>query len=187
MKKDYAKTVFLSFLTALILLLPIWVIAQSPRVFKVNDFDLEGKVRSCEVITDYGKETFEFNEAGFLMKSITSYNEQDYDITYYKYQGSELAERRDEVYRDGIFDKSVSIAHLYELDTTSRKKITEKIVSYDQDFLDKYEYHYDIDDNLVKIIRSNNEGIDETLVEYSSYKGEKHKKPLPEWSHTKIC
>ena len=154
------------------MLTPALIIAQAPRVFTVQDFDLIGKVKSCEVVTDYGKETFEFNEAGLLTKSITRYSEQDYDITHYKYQGAELAERRNEVYREKVFDKSVSIAHLYDLDTISRKKITEKIVSYDQDFLDKYEYQYDIEDRLVKVIRSNNEGLDETLIKYTSYKGE---------------
>lgn len=172
MKKYYAQDVYMPFLTAILLLIPALLIGQSPRVFTLQDFDLIGKVKTCEVITDYGKETFEFNEAGLLIKSITKYNEQDYDITYYKYQGEELAERRDEVYRDKIFDKSVSIAHLYELDTTSAKKITEKIVSYDQDFLDKYEYQYDIDNRLVRIIRSNNDGLDETLIKYTTFKGE---------------
>jgi len=172
MTKNYAQNIFLTFLTAVVLLMPAVITAQSPRVFTLQDFELIGKVRSCDVITDYGMETFEFNEVGFLTKSITRYNEQDYNITYYKYQGKELAERRDEVYRDGIFDKSVSIAHLYELDTTSRKKITENIISYDQDFLDKYEYQFDIEHRLVKVIRSNNEGLDETLIEYTNYKGE---------------
>ncbi len=172
MKKNYTQNVILSLITAVVLLCPVIVVSQAPRIFTVQDFDLLGKVKSCEVITDYGKETFEFNESGLLTKSITSFNEQDYDITYYKYVGKELAERRDEVYRDGVFDKTVSIAHLYDIDTTSFKKITEKIITYDEDFIDKYEYQYDLENKLVKVIRSNNEGLDETRIAYTSYKGE---------------
>lgn len=172
MKKNYILNDILSLLTAALLLCSAIGKAQAPRIFTAQDFDLNGKVKSCEVITDYGKETFEFNEMGLLTKSVTSFNEQDYDITYYKYAGGELAERRDEVYRDGVFDKSVSIAHLYEVDTTSVKRIIEKIVTYDEDFLDKYEYQFDLENKLVKVIRSNNEGLDETLIEYTSYKGE---------------
>lgn len=172
MKKNYFSQTFFSALMTLVVLVPMFLSSQEPRVFTVLDFDLLGKVRSCEVITDYGKESFEFNEEGLLTKSITRYNEKDYDATYYKYQGSELAERRDEVYRDGVFDKNTSIAHLYDLDTTGRKKITERIVSYSEEFLDKYEYHYNLDDKLVKIIRSNNDGLDETIIKYTDYKGE---------------
>ncbi|MCW5516594.1 hypothetical protein [Muriicola sp. Z0-33] len=172
MKRNYPQNVILSFLTAVVLLCSAMGLAQAPRIFTVQDFELTGKVKSCQVITPYGKETFEFNEAGLLTKSITSFNEQDYDITYYKYQGEELSERRDEIYRDGVFDKSVSMAHLYHIDTTSTKKITEKIVTYDEDFIDKYEYQYNLEDRLVKVIRSNNEGLDETLIEYTNYKSE---------------
>ena len=171
MTKNYAQKFIFIFLTVVLLWFPD-VTAQAPRLFTVQDFELSGKVKFCEVITDYGKETFEFNTSGFLTKSITSYNEQDYDISYYKYQGANLIERRNEVYRNGEFDKSTSIAHLYVIDTTSNKKITEKIVSYAEDFLEKYEYQYDIEDKLVKVIRTNNEGLDETLITYTSYKGE---------------
>ena len=172
MKKNYLSLTFLSIITVLIGHISGFTYAQEPKVFTVKDFDLLGKVKFCEVITDYGKEGFEFNEEGLLTKTTTRYNDRDYDITYYKYQGTELAERRDEVYRDGVFDRSTSIAHLYLLDTLGRKKITERIVSYKEEFLDKYEYHYDIEDKLVKIIRSNNEGLDETLIEYTEYKDE---------------
>lgn len=172
MKRNYPQNVILSFLTAVVSLYSVMGLAQAPRIFTAQDFELTGKVKSCQVITAYGKETFEFNEVGLLTKSITSFNEQDYDITYYKYQGEELSERRDEIYRDGVFDKSVSMAHLYTIDTTSTKKITEKIVTYNEDFIDKYEYQYNAENRLVKVIRSNNEGLDETLIEYTNYKSE---------------
>ncbi len=151
---------------------PMDLNSQELKVFTINDFDLHGNVKTCLVITDYGKEEFEFDEAGLLTKSVTRFNESDYDITYYKYAADQLLEKRLETYRDGVFDKSTSIANLYEIDTTGNRKVTEKIFSYNQEFIDQYEYYFDIDNNLVNIKRSNNTGIDETTIEYTYYKGE---------------
>ncbi|MGY8916224.1 MAG: hypothetical protein ACKVJF_14225, partial [Flavobacteriales bacterium] len=142
--------------------------SQEINIFKYTDFDLKGPVKSCLVITDYGKEEFEFNEAGLLTQAITRYNDDDYDITIYKYANTELKEKRFENYRDGVFDRNTSIANIYTIDTTRNKKITEKIVSYNKEFLDQYEYYYDKDDQLEKITRTSNDGIDETIVEYTS-------------------
>ncbi|MEX0291222.1 MAG: hypothetical protein AB3N14_19120 [Flavobacteriaceae bacterium] len=172
MKKNYLSHILLAYITAFLGMVSATSYSQEPEVFTIKDFDLLGKVKSCEVITDYGKEYFEFNEKGLLIKTITRYNEKDYDITYYKFQGTDLSERRNEVYRDGVFDRNTSIAHVYAVDTIGKKRITEKIISYNEEFLDEYEYLYDIDDRLVKITRSNNEGLDETLVEYTAYKDE---------------
>lgn len=172
MVKNY-KSTFLGILLGIITLLNAQSLcSQEINIFKYTDFDLKGPVKSCLVITDYGKEEFEFNEAGLLTQSITRYNDDDYDITIYKYAKGELKEKRFENYRDGVFDRNTSIANIYTIDTTGNKKITEKIVSYNKEFLDQYEYYYDKDDQLVKITRTSNDGIDATLVEYTAAKGE---------------
>ncbi|HMB63040.1 MAG TPA: hypothetical protein VKN36_08210 [Eudoraea sp.] len=172
MKKSYTLTIFLNFFSAVLFLLPASLFSQQPKVFTIEDFELSGMVKSCLVITDYGREEFEFNMDGYLTKLVTRYNEDDYDVTYYKYQGSDLAERRFETYRDGTFDKNTSIAHVYQTDTLGPKKITEKILSYNEIFLEKYEYQFDVDGQLVKIIRTNDEGLDETTVMYTNYQEE---------------
>ena len=172
MVKNYISTFLGIFLGILTVLNAQSLYSQEINIFKYTDFDLKGPVKSCLVITDYGKEEFEFNEEGLLTKAITRYNDDDYDITIYKYAKEELKEKRFENYRDGVFDRNTSIANIYTIDTTVNKKITEKIVSYNKEFLDQYEYYYDKDDQLVKITRTSNDGIDETLVEYTSVKGE---------------
>ncbi|MCK0192118.1 hypothetical protein [Arenibacter sp. F20364] len=146
--------------------------AQEIKVFTVEDFDLNGPVKSCLVSTDYGKEEYDFNKEGLLTKAVTRYNDTDYDITLYKLGGSELLEKRVENYRDGVFVRNTSIANFYELDTTEAKKITEKIISYNKEFLDQYEYNYGEDGKLSTIKRTNDSGIDETAVKYEVYKGE---------------
>jgi len=172
MQKIYTTFILELILVIGLFLLPCKTFTQEPQIFTLKDFDLRGTVKTCLVITDYGKEEFEFNRDGLLTKNVTRYNDSDYDITYYKYLGGQLMEKRDEIYREGQFDKQTSIAHFYEVDTTATKKVTEKIISYDEDVLDVYEYSYNEDGNLIKIIRSNNEGLDETNIEYGSYKGE---------------
>ena len=172
MVKNYISTFLGIFLGILTVLNAQSLYSQEINIFKYTDFDLKGPVKSCLVITDYGKEEFEFNEAGLLTKAITRYNDDDYDITIYKYAKEELKEKRFENYRDGVFDRNTSIANIYTIDTTANKKITEKIVSYNKEFLDQYEYYYDKDDQLVKITRTSTDGIDETLMEYSSANGE---------------
>ena len=146
--------------------------SQEIRIFNLADFDLKGPVKSCLVSTKYGKESYDFDKEGKLTKSVTRYNDADYDVTYYKYRGEELIERRFENYRNNIFESGTSYANFYEIDTIPVRKVTEKIISYDKEFLDRYEYIYNADNILVKIIRTNNDGNDETLIEYTDYKGE---------------
>ena len=163
----------------LLLFLPIFMQpnlhAQEIKIFKSTDFDLKGKVKKCLVRTDYGKEEYEFNEEGLLTKSITRYNEQDYDITHYKYLADELLEKRLEVYRDNVFDKITSIANFYTIDTTVNRKITEKIISYSKEFLGQYEYFYDNEGRLIRINHNDNEGSDETEIIYKNVEGEQTK------------
>lgn len=170
MVKNYIVLVF-----SIFFLFSKGMTSQEIKIFKVEDFDLKGKVKSCLVSTNYGKEEYDFNEAGLLTKSVTRYNEEDYDITYYKYINGMLLEKRLENYRENNFDSATSIANFYTIDSISNLKITEKIVSYNKDFLDQYEYFYKSADTLVKVIRTNNDGTDETLISYTNLKGESTK------------
>nr|WP_299381831.1 hypothetical protein [Allomuricauda sp.] len=146
--------------------------AQDLQVLKAKDFDLNGKVKSCLVITDYGKELFEFDEEGFLVRTITQYNETDQDITYYKYEEGELVEKRMESYKNKVLDTSTSMVNFYSRDSLQPSRLHEKIISYDKEFLEQQEYQFDEENRLVKIITSNAEGVDESTVEYEPYKGE---------------
>lgn len=175
MIKNYLTNFFLAFIGVCSCISPLTMYSQELKVFTLDDFDLKGNVKSCLVITDYGKEEFDFDEKGLLTKSVTRYNDSDYDVTYYKYNNGDVIEKRLENYREAKFDKITSIANFYEIDTSSNKKVTEKIFSYNKDFLDQYEYEYDDKDKLIKIKRSNNDGIDETHIEYATYKGENTK------------
>ncbi|MBA4743794.1 MAG: hypothetical protein H2058_00930 [Muricauda sp.] len=166
MKKHYTIFLLFSFLQ----IVGMW--SQEVQIFTVKDFDLKGKVKSCLVTTDYGKELFEFDRQGILTKTVTQYNDTDQDITYYKYDNGELVEKRMESYKNNVLDESTSMANFYEIDTVPNRKVTEKIISYDKQFLEQQQYHYDDEGKLVRIISSNGEGVDETTFEYGQVKNE---------------
>lgn len=167
-----------AFFNVLIRLLPLLagfptiMSAQETKLYTTSDYDLVGNVKSCLVLTDYGSEAFEFNQEGLLTKSVTRYNDRDYNVTYYKYSNGYLSERRDEVYRDGSFDQNSSLAHFFKRDTLAGNSISEQIVSYSKEFIDSYEYFFDEENRLIRTVRSGTDGVDETRIEYSEYKGE---------------
>ena len=138
---------------------------QELKIFTVSDFDLKGPVKSCVVITSYGQEEFNFDAQGRLIKTKTVHSTSDYDITYYKYAGDALLERRDEVYRDNEFDRASSMAHIYSLDTLNGKKLTESIISYARVNMEQFEYFYNDSNAVDRIVRTDNSGVDETIIE----------------------
>lgn len=156
----------------LVLLFNLNLWSQEIQIFKAQDFDLKGNVKSCLVITNYGKEQFEFNQDGFLTKTITQYNDTDQDITYYKYSNGVLLEKRMESYKGNVLDATTSMVNFYSVDTTNQKKIFEKIISYDKEFLEQQEYIYNEKDRLTKIVTSNAGGVDETTLDYVTVKNE---------------
>ncbi len=145
---------------------------QLPKIFTRSDLNLHGEVKSCLVITDYGKEAYEFNKEGLLTKLTTLYSDTDYDISYYKYFNGLLKEKRLENYREDSLDRQTSIANIYFIDTLQNKIVKELIYSYQKEFLEQYEYFYDEDGSLATIKRKNNEGLDETQITYDTIEGE---------------
>ena len=117
-----------------------WVVnGQDIKVFKVTDFDLKGPVKSCTVVTNYGKEIFEFDQNGLLVQSTTKYNEVDMDVTRYKYLKGILVEKRMESYKESSLDLSSSLVNFYEIDTTGLRKIKEKVVSMEKELFEQQE------------------------------------------------
>lgn len=163
---------YLHILFVVVLFASANVQSQEIQIFTLEDFSLRGPVKSCLVSTDYGKEEYDFNRKGLLIKSVTRYNAEDYDVVYYKYKNGELSEKRAESYQNNTFDPSTSIAHFYQIDSTENLKIQERIFSYDKQFLDEYVYEYDEFGDIVSIRRINNEGTDVTQVEHKKINGE---------------
>ena len=166
MKRFYPLIFFILFALPMALLQ-----GQIPRSFDLGDFQLEGPVKRCIVKAPYGTETYEFDRLGRLIRTDIRYNERDYDITYYRFGDSLLNERRDEVYRDKIFDAGTSIAHFYSRDSALGKH-TEVITSYDKSLREQVDRYFDEAGRLIRIVHTNTNGTDETTVEHTTYKGE---------------
>ncbi|NKI32097.1 hypothetical protein [Croceivirga thetidis] len=147
--------------------------SQVVETLRLSDFDLKGNVKSCMVLTDYGKELLEFDKKGRLEKIVTQYNENDQDITQFKYLDGILVEKRLESYKNGKLDLQTSMANFYEFDTISEsKRVVEKIISYDKAFFEEQEFFLNDNDKVEKIITSHGDGVDEKQIEYSDFKGE---------------
>lgn len=157
----------------LILLLasPYVLVSQEIKTFNVADFGLKGNVKSSFVITDYGKEEYHFDTIGRLTKSITRFNDFDYETTYYKYKNNELIEKRVENYMDNTFDKTTSIANFYKFDSLTHRRVTEKIVSYTKQLLEQNVYSYNEECRLIQLIRTDTDGTDETHIDYDTIDG----------------
>ncbi len=145
---------------------------QEIERFTTSDFYLRGNVKSCQVITDYGKEVFEFDQLGRLLQVTTEYNENDRDVTSYKYGNGELIEKRSESYKDNALDVSSSMAYFYSVDSTDHKMIKEEIISYDKEFLETQRYHFDDKNQLERIVVSHQNAVDEITITKASYKNE---------------
>ena len=166
MTKKYSYNILLCFVFS------FQSFAQELKLFTTADFELNGNVKSCTITTYYGKEVFEFNEDGFLIKSITAYNESDQDITIYKYSNNFLLEKRMESYKNKELDESSSMANFYEIDTTEQKIIREQIISYDKEFVELQEFFFDKKNRIFKITTSHENAIDETRIAYTVFKHE---------------
>lgn len=146
--------------------------SQEPEQFERSDFQLRGPVEQCVVKAAYGEERFEFDQEGRLLKSLTQFSPEDYDITYYRFRDGVLFERRDEVYREGAFDPRTSIAHIYERDSASGPIKGETILSYDRSIQERVAYRYGPDGRLVQMVRDTEGGVDDIQVTYETYRGE---------------
>ncbi|MFM1877300.1 MAG: hypothetical protein RLZZ241_166 [Bacteroidota bacterium] len=142
---------------------------QQPEAFTRSDFQLRGPVKQLVVKANYGQEQFEFDKLGRLTKSLTRYNETDYDISYYIFSGKILKERRDEVYRDGVCDRQVSIAHIYRRDSITNR-LYETLSSYDRSITEQIELRFDSLQRLKNVRRAYSEGIDVMEVQHSGTK-----------------
>jgi len=149
-----------------------YLYGQEIKIFKIEDFDLRGNVESCLVITDYGKEEYYFDKMGRLTKSVTRFNDSDYETTYYKYVNNELVERRVENYLDDTFDNATSLANFYSIDTTANRKVIEKIVSYEKELLEQNIYFYGKEGKLTRIAHTDTNGTDENTFTYRETENE---------------
>lgn len=161
------------FLFSLVLALT-GVSGQDISVLSLQDFDLKGKVKSCTVVNNYGKEVFDFDEQGRLKRSRTQYSENDTHWVTYVYSQGYLKEKRSEHYLNGELDREQSIINLYQIDTLETGvRITEKIVSYNKAFLEQIVYNLNKKGQTVSIQKLHADAVDEIVVNRTNTKSGK--------------
>ncbi len=107
-----------------------------------SDYDLNGPVKKCTVLTSYGKELYSFTRDGKLEQLISFYDENNYQQISYIYRDSLLVERRIELYEAGQLDQEASVITIYQNDSTATLK-REVIVDYKGRTLEESNYSYD--------------------------------------------
>ncbi len=145
-----------------------WGTAQEVRIKKLSDYQLQGPVKKCTVLTSYGKEVFEFNRKGWLERVTSFFNDEDYHVTHYKYSPSGIQERRIEYYERGIIDREASIANFYQMDSLSSKVKSERIVDYTGRIIEKRNYVYDSLKRIKTISKSSTQGRYTTQISYAT-------------------
>lgn len=108
-----------------------WLHAQFEEIKYASDFELNGRVERCEVLTPYGREILHFNPDQSLKQITTIFNEEDQEVVTLKYVQGALKEKSIEVLKGGELQPSLSFYHTY----MQRDSITEEIVfSFDGQF-----------------------------------------------------
>lgn len=149
----------------ILLALPV-LRAQDQLYFTLSDYDLKGKVHTCEVRTDYGKEIFTFDREGRLLRSETVFSDANKIITAYEFSEGELVEKRIESINAGEVDRSQSFRYTYRITFEEDiMKVTENILSYDKNFSEKHVFKYDSIGTLQAITQSHQAGLDEIRFE----------------------
>lgn len=115
----------------ILLLCSSWLQAQFEEIKYVSDFELNGRVERCEVLTPYGREILEFNPDQSLKQFTTIFNDEDQEVVTFTYEQGALKEKSIEVVKGGVLQPLVSFYHTY----TQRDTITEEVVfSFDGQF-----------------------------------------------------
>ena len=89
------------------------VLGQNNDFKTVDDFDLNGWVKSCEIQTAYGSELLHFNRDNSLQKIVTVFNELDREQITFTYKDKALSEKIIEVFRENVLRKELSFYHKF--------------------------------------------------------------------------
>jgi hypothetical protein len=99
------------------------LLGQDNTVKTVEDFDLSGRVNSCEIQTDYGTEFLVFNQDRSIHKISTVFNPTDKEEITFSYKNKEVSEKIIEVFRDNKLQKELSFYHKFSRKDTLLEEI----------------------------------------------------------------
>ena len=127
----------------------------------INDFGLKGKVQKCIQQSEYGTETYEFDQKGRLLRLSSRLNQNQKEEIRFIYKNDTLDQKWIEVYLDNQLKKDMSFVFHFNY---KENTVEEWTIRLDEESVTKATYQYDDKSRLLYRLLS--DGIEEQRYDY---------------------
>ena len=131
------------------------------NVATINDFGLKGKVQKCIQQSEYGTETYEFDQKGRLLRLSSRLNQNQKEEIRFIYKNDTLDQKWIEVYLDNQLKKDMSFVFHFNY---KENTVEEWTIRLDEESVTKATYQYDDKSRLLYRLLS--DGIEEQRYDY---------------------
>jgi hypothetical protein len=127
----------------------------------INDFGLKGKVQKCIQQSEYGTETYEFDQKGRLLRLSSRLNQNQKEEIRFIYNNDTLDQKWIEVYLDNQLKKDMSFVFHFNY---KENTVEEWTIRLDEESVTKATYQYDDKSRLLYRLLS--DGLEEQRYDY---------------------
>lgn len=127
----------------------------------INDFGLKGKVQKCIQQSEYGTETYEFDQKGRLLRLSSRLNQNQKEEIRFIYKNDTLDQKWIEVYLDNQLKKDMSFVFHFNY---KENTVEEWTIRLDEESVTKATYQYDDKSRLLYRLLS--DGLEEQRYDY---------------------
>ena len=127
----------------------------------INDFGLKGKVQKCIQQSEYGTETYEFDQKGRLLRLSSRLNQNQNEEIRFIYKNDTLDQKWIEVYLDNQLKKDKSFVFHFNYRGNT---VEEWTIRLDEESVTKATYQYDDKSRLLYRLLS--DGLEEQRYDY---------------------
>jgi YD repeat-containing protein len=131
------------------------------NVSTINDFGLKGKVQKCIQQSEYGTETYEFDQKGRLLRLSSRLNQNQKEEIRFIYKNDTLDQKWIEVYLDNQLKKDMSFVFHFNY---KENTVEEWTIRLDEESVTKATYQYDDKSRLLYRLLS--DGLEEQRYDY---------------------
>ena len=131
------------------------------NVATINDFGLKGKVQKCIQQSEYGTETYEFDQKGRLLRLSSRLNQNQKEEIRFIYKNDTLDQKWIEVYLDNQLKKDMSFVFHFNY---KENTVEEWTIRLDEESVTKATYQYDDKSRLLYRLLS--DGLEEQRYDY---------------------
>jgi YD repeat-containing protein len=127
----------------------------------INDFGLKGKVQKCIQQSEYGTETYEFDQKGRLLRLSSRLNQNQKEEIRFIYKNDTLDQKWIEIYLDNQLKKDMSFVFHFNY---KENTVEEWTIRLDEESVTKATYQYDDKSRLLYRLLS--DGLEEQRYDY---------------------